>query len=416
MIPVRTHSSQLVLGVGACLSLLFLDAATSLGVPILGYGQRTQQAAGAGQTQSRGAPAILHNPANLVMSRHEVYYEINYLNLLHRYTPAEEKYPIAEIKVGAPPVAVGGAYHKRKKPWAAGIMMIPLGTGDETKIEKVPLQTGTTVSIFDEVSRGQAGYQLGFGYARRFKKRYTFGLALNMLTESYTVKAVNDTVTLMDADYSGTFWQYKLGTRIAVSRRLKLGVSYTSAIKKEYSGSVIISGVETNSPPKEYIPSSLGFGVQYRLNQISYFFDTLYEFHEDAKTYVQGPFPGGPEETDLKNAYLLSVGGRYYSMMRHQSFVGAFGMATGNKGDGLIVENADGFPEVIVTGGGQFGDMEAIPHKIYTFGWTYSKRSYEINAMFKYLTGQRIVADGLVGEGFYQVKTTTLGVGGLVRL
>ena len=125
----------------SALLLAGFSSGTLLAVPLQTTGIKTQQSAGAGITQSKGAASLLHNPGNLIKTRGlELYYEVSGMNLYHKFVPAEEKLPIAETTVNAPPLTLGVSYKDRPSPWAYGFIFTPTGSGSKQTIEKIPMQ------------------------------------------------------------------------------------------------------------------------------------------------------------------------------------------------------------------------------------------------------------------------------------
>ena len=402
----RTILANLTITTAAVFVLL---PATSLAVPLLTSGMRTQQSAGAGQTQSRGGGAVMHNPANLLRtSGIRAVAEFTLLNLSHTYTPAEEKFPITEVKTTQPPVAAGGSMKPGN--FAMGFMFVPLGSGSELEIEKVPMQVGDSLSVMDIAVKSTLGYEAGIGAAWGLRG-FSLGFSLINTFKRETLRAEKDGSELLNTEYEGSFFRPLIGTRMALTRNFILALTYRPSQVRKYTGTTLYAGTELDKLPVEYAPETIGTGITGHTKIGSFFLDGQYEKHAAGRTVKRGAVPTKVEETDLIDAWQVSLGSRLRPGLTGHSIVLAAGYATGSMGDGEIYQNDAGYDMIGVIGGGTFGDFEAISRRTLAAGWTRSWKSVDLNAMGQHMIGRRIVPYDSAGEGLYELETWSLGVG-----
>ncbi|MBF0442214.1 MAG: hypothetical protein HQK54_09935, partial [Oligoflexales bacterium] len=261
----------------------------------------------------------------------------------------------------------------------------------------------------------QTGFQAGFGVAYRHKSRYSLGISTVVDYETSSLVAKKDDMTMLDASWKGIFFEPRIGTRLELmqKKQLSIGMSYRPELVKKYKGTMKVNGSESSQAPVGYLPAQAGFGLRYFINPIAIFAEHIIEYHSKGRKIVKAGYTGD-QELDLRDVKTYVVGGEL-RLNKSNYLIGGFSSQSANLGDGVMGRDPDGYPVVIVSGGGKFGDFEAMPKKTYAGGYIHRTKDVDANLMVNYTTGSRIVPDGHPGEGLYTLSVVLLGAGLVYR-
>ena len=382
---------------------------------VIGPGITTKMAAGLGITQSRGAPATVHNPANLSTARgRELYYEVDVTQFDYMYISNQDEHEIARISFLAPPSYVGFASRRPGGRLSWGGMIIPTGMGTKMKLKGVPIQMGTNVDVFDTVMV-QSGYQIVLGGSYQPGKTFGLGVSLTHSNESLKVEAAQNGNTILRMSQKGTFSWLLLGARFRLpGNRLRAGLVYRPETLKKYKGTLEQGGQAASFKPVGYLPAMIAAGVEFRTGRLAFFAEAHLEQWTGGRTKKKSGFSSETKGTDYLDTTLMGAGAHYKRSKNHK-FTVAASMIGANLGNGLIGENEDGFDQVEVTGGGQFGDFDSIGRTVFAGGWHYLRKDNEFRVLLSWLKGNALVPDESPGAGYYQLNILVAGIGGVYR-
>ena len=402
-------------------------------------GIQPKAGSGAGQTVSRGASALFFNPANLIFAKHiEPTLDVSFAKLTYTYLHTDEdKYPDeVALSTTATPVTAGLALRLIPN-FAFGFAVFPTGIGETRTVKNVPLfvpglnQYPPNGKLVD-IATAESSLKIAGGAALRLGSSFVLGLSTIFMhdkNKQYQV-ALPDEEPFLDVKNQGSFTQFVGGLRGEVfDRRLAIGLSFKSPVTKKYKGDYVFDFSLGKDPPvekltetTEYLPLTVGFGLEGRFSMVGLFVDYVNEQWSKGRSLMRRGLENDPTEVDLKNTNNISAGIKLWTGESHMLTV-SIGLHGANIGDGsefpakdqtgfrLTQDAAEGKGDTAI-GGMSFGNLEGIPRTVMSGGYRL-KISGHGYAEFagQYQKGHRIVPIGYSQEGLHSLQIAMLSAG-----
>lgn len=391
-------------------------------------GSHAKISAGAGQTTSRGAASLFHNPANLIFSKFvEPQLDIAFANVTYQYQHFNaEKYEPAVVKVSAPPITAGLTLRFIPS-LSLGAAVVPTGTGAEQAVTGVPLAVtkGADPQVMNIINKN-SGMKIAAGAAYRLAYEFTLGFGLIRTSErtQLLLFPVTDGEQaedpFIDALYGGAFNQFVVGARSELfDRSVALAGSFRTAVVKKYAGDVLLNlNEDSDYEPIDaagYAPAVIGVGAEVRFGSFGGFVDFVMEQWGAARTVFKRGIGPDKDSYDFINTNQIGAGVKFWPAPKHM-LEAAFSIVGPNMGDGNVETAA---PSTLqdeaadpTIGGPQFGSLEAIGRTTFAGGY---RAKIQGNGYFQagvhYTSGARVIPEGLEGEGQYSLTALIAGLG-----
>lgn len=377
-------------------------------------GIHSKAGSGAGLTISRGPGAIFLNPANIVFSKYiEPDADIGFSMTQYTYTPLSDKYDITQASLTALQMTFGATF-RPILPLAFSIGVMP-GLSSTYTLKDAPYNIGSGVYELSTINVTQETMRFGGAAAYKILPTITVGAGVILSNEKSSVLATKPEATdpFLDMLYGGSFTQFILGGRAdLLAQRLSLAFSYKSAAAKNFSGDYYLdTATKTGGDyiPLDYrghAPSSIGVGGEFQNGSLGGYAD--FRLHQWLGGSVSRGLATAPSESDLKNSFEVSGGGKIWLQKDHM-FMGGFGLITPHVGDGT--ENTVVLGEALEGMG--LGDVEGIQRLILSGGYRLriKNRGYMM-AGGQYQTGSRSVPEGYSYEGTHTLSVLMGSIGG----
>lgn len=389
-------------------------------------GVQSATEAGLSQTNTRGATAVMTNPANIgvaplprtkgdqkgkkLTNGVEAYGDISLLALTYSYT--RPGYDPTSISVVAPPVTLGASW-RPIPPFALGLEIIPRPALAQQVFTNLPLEQDGDIVTVDGISK-QGTFLTGVGASIKGSRFVSFGISVLETAEnnefSASDVASSNDVPLVQMNYKGTFIQEIIGARITPNKESLIGLSYKTAVIKKYTGSLSLAGAPSESTLKEgYLPSVIAVGGEYRLGAPLIFGEIRHESWSAGASNFKSGLPNAPESTALQNTNIFIVGGRYRWQGGHAASF-AFGKYPPNVGYGSPLE-ANGKPPIDAAGGVEFGDFDALDRMVVAGGYRYVLARGYLQGGLNMQQGSRTIPDGYRNAGTFKLSVFTFTFG-----
>lgn len=382
--------------------------------------------AGLSQTNTRGATAVMTNPANiggiplprrkqkqkgkLLTRGFEVYADVSMVSVNYSYT--RSGYDPAVISTTVPPVVLGASWRPMPQ-FALGIEFVPRPALSPQLIKNLTSEQNGDIAVVDATVK-QGSVLTGFGISGKVSPFVTLGLSLMETAEDNSFVAIETTSSsdtpLIQMSYKGSFIQAILGARITPNNLGVIGVSYKTAVVKNYSGSISKSGTEGEPIAKQgYLPAVLAVGGEYRMGEPVIFGEIRHEFWSGGAATLKSGLPSAPTSTALQDTNIFIVGGRYRWEGGHAASA-AFGKYPPNVQYGSPLDG-NGKAESDASGGVEFGDFDALDRYVFAGGYRYAMPRGFLQAGMNIQQGSRSVPPGYRNAGEYSLSVFTLTAG-----
>ena len=392
----------------------FLCSSYAYGQDLFSPGIYSKLSGGASLTQSRSAESLTSNPANLSLIKgHQVYYEVDMMKFRYLYIPLQEKYTSPEMNITAPPSYVGWAWSGKK--WSAGTILIPTGTGTTMTVEQVPIKQGGDTQVYDTKITPK-GFKTGLGGAYRVNRQLRLGASLIYRQDSTQMEAYQDETQQMSTKFKGEGYRVHLGGRYSLFKnRLIFASHYSPSHQRKSKGEIKMGNtINTKTEAITYEPEILGIGAQAQRRKLGAFAEYSKYRYSKGRSIQRTGLPGEAQETDLVDVNKYSLG--TFVRFKRNTFSMGYTYRNGNRGNGVMGKDKDGFDTVLVEGGKQFGDFNAIERHNYSGGWLIKNKSYQVGVTANYIFGSRVVPKEANGAGGYQYNIYMIGIGGIKKL
>ena len=387
---------------------------------LFGTGAESKAAAGAGQIASRGAPANYYNPANLIESPVGIapYFAIDINAVAYSFEyPGKDAVKVART---VPIPFVGLVYRPegfKNLVVGGSFLPIPAGSGKQ-KIKRLPLLITETVrvpQIVDvETSGGETlGYRTTLGCAYKIVSGLSVGIALRLSrSDDGTVASNSDTGLVVlrgqtesttQASSMGVRGQ-AMGGRITGVFTLHPGASSKIKSREEFPSVSADAVLEQDRTVKG--PLGVGAALEGRIwKGLSPYIEVFHEqwgVLRDQKR-SSGFVQGGSDYLDTTDAIV----GATYTHGRSK-FIGGYGVYQSHLGQGIVqAESAD--DKALI--GQRFADIDAIPHEIFSLGYSIRYPRAQMTTAVSNASGQRDVWEKAMGYGHYELEILSFTLG-----
>lgn len=383
-------------------------------------GAETTTHAGAGQTQSVGAPANYYNPANLSRTAaSEVYGELDLVVVDYTFEyPGED--PV-KVRVRTPAPFLGFAFAPLPDlTLAFSALALPGGKGQTLK--NFPTRTfaenADSDPILLDVESGSKGvsYQGAFGGSYRIGGVYAVGLSLLFSGGTSTFKATESDGdgVLIESKSKSYQYQFLLGAKGAwLEERLEGVFTVRLPSRSKSKGRIeypaLDGGVDTSSESEG--PWSAGAGISYLVaDKLTPFAEVL---HTNWKALSED---GGRSVFDKVDVDYYDTNdfsfGADYAIGKNEATLAA-GFFQSELGDGVMAKEADDGKELSGFG---MQNVESIGFTTYAAGYRIVKKQGHLQTGFTYTAGDREVGRKARGYGSYTLRYYSLVAGGIWRI
>lgn len=387
--------------------------------------------AGLSQTNTRGATAVMTNPANIdiiplptfkkgkknkfATRGIEAYADISILTVNYTYT--RPGYDPSVVNVTAPPITLGASWRPMPQ-FALGLEVIPRPALSPQVVKSVTQEQPGDVSTVTATNK-QGSIITGLGAAAKVSKFVSLGVTIMETAEDNSLTAVEADATtdtpLVQMSYKGSFIQAILGARITPNKLGVIGVSYKTPVVKKYTGKVSYSGAPADSSAKQgYSPGVFAIGGEYYLGIPVLFGELRHEFWSAGASSVRSGLPGSPRSTALQDTNILIIGGRYRWKGGSAASL-AIGKYPPNVKFGSALDSSGKAEDGEAVSGVEFGDFDALDRYVFAGGYRHvlSKNGF-IHGGANIQQGSRSVPAGYRNAGEYKMSVFTL-TGGFGR-
>ncbi len=425
-----TDLQRKIVVTGIILIAVWIPSKSASAQAYLFPGVQATTEAGLSQTNTRGATAVLTNPANIgvtplprtkntqksktLTNGIEAYADISLLTLTYSYTrPGADP---TSLSVFAPPITLGASWRPIPQ-FAIGLEIIPRPALSAQVFNNLPLEQEGNVLIVNGASR-QSSFVTGVGASIKGSKFVSFGLSIIETAEdnSFSASDVASSldIPLVQMSYKGSFIQEILGARITPNNESLIGLSYRTSVVKKYTGSLSLAGAPSEASLKEgYLPSVIAVGGEYKLGAPLIFGEIRHESWSAGAGNFKSGLPSAPESTALQDTNIFIVGGRYRWRGGHAASL-AFGRYPSNVQYGSALDS-DGKPPADATGGIEFGDFDALDRMVLAGGYKYVLPKGYVQGGLNIQQGSKSVPAGYRNVGEFKMSAFTFTGGGAIN-
>ncbi len=377
-------------------------------------GIHAKAGSGAGLTISRGPGAIFLNPANIIFSKFiEPDADLGFSMTNYTYTPLSESYDIATTSLTALQMTFGATV-RPILPLALSAGVVPSLSSSYT-LESAPYYLGGGVYEPSTVSVTQEALRFGGAAAYKVLPILTLGVGVILTNEKSAITATKpqETEPFLDMLYGGSYTQFMVGARSdLLAQRLSLAFTFKSAAAKNFSGDYYLDTATNKGGDyipldyKGYAPATIGVGGEMQFASFGGYGDLRYNQWQGGS--ASRGISTAPTESDLKNNFEVSGGGKLWLMKDHM-LMGGIGFITPNIGDGT--DNTFKANEALEGMG--LGDVDGIQRLIFSAGYRFRlKNKGYVMAGGQYQTGSREVPEGYSYEGTHSLSVLMGSIGG----
>lgn len=383
-------------------------------------GAETKVSAGAGQLESRGAPALYYNPANLALATAtEAYGELDLIVVDYAFEyPGEDPVKVA-VRTPAPYVGFG---FTPADSLSLAVSAFALPGGDGRTLKNFPTRTFSDNADSDpillDVETGSKGisYQGALGGAYRFLETYSVGLSLLFSGGTSTLKATESDGdgVLIESESKSRSHQVLLGARggwlegrLDGALSVRLPAQTKSKGRTDYPA--LNGGVDTSSDRKG--PLAFGAGASGKLTQHVAVFAEVLHTNWKALSSKGGRSLFDKVDVDYYDTNDFSLGGSY-GFGKHRATLAA-GFFQSELGDGVMGQEADDGKELA---GFEMQSVESIGFTTYAAGYRLESKAWHLQTGLTHTRGDREVGRKSRGYGAYTLRYYSVVAGGIWRL
>ena len=410
-----------------------LTAESARASDIIPPGIHAKAGAGGGQTLSRGPAAIFINPANLIFAKHiEPSIDVSVAKLTYSYAHTDkEKYPAMVSFTSVAPSVTAGAGIRLIPNFAFGFAVSPTNIGAGKVVKGVPLylpgvNTSRRNDGLVDLSIAESGIRIAGGLALKLADPFIVGAGVILTNETLRQfqVAYADEEPYFDLKNKGSSTQFIGGIRSELlDRRLAMALSVKTAVQKKYKGDYFYdtsdkpdSNIEfLPSESIEYLPMTIGFGLESKMGPFGVFLDFTREQWSNGRKIVRFGISDDPLVVDLIDTNNISTGIKLWPAESHM-LMGSVGIHGANRGNGTEISpptsppqlrnlTMDEAPSDDAIGGMSFGDLQAIRRMIFAGGYRLrlSGHGYiELAAQMQ--TGKRTIPEGFPQQGDHTLQ------------
>lgn len=386
---------------------------TAFGHDIFSYqGPAYRASGGAGQLFSRSGAAILHNPALQVKSPGDVTFDLGLSNWSYRFDPLDDSLSAGDIKLPVVPLVSLGAIYKPQRPFALGVIFIPLGlAGAKQDVNQFPFRSNGIKTMVDAEAESRS-YKAGLGFAYSFGRKLQVGVGVvhHSFDQTLTLLSESTGEPVIDIRNRYQVQTYRLGFSGHFSRGV-WGFSYQPAVSAEDKlTSTLASGESGEGTGTQYLPQKAAFGLAINLPKgYTVYFNYLREWWIKGTYEHSDPLDRAVAETDVPTDFLDTnnlVLGLRARVSKGSFLFTSFSSFSGNKGPGVL--DADGNTSFSGIGA---QDFEALNRRHFNLGYQGRLWQKTFWAYLTYIHGTASAPLDTPGQGDYELKIVLVGSG-----
>lgn len=376
--------------------------------PLSYHGSMNRLSGGAGELFSRSGNSSLDNPSNLVLSKNKFQADFGISNFNYQFDPLQEQLTTGTISIPlAPSLSIAGNYRPKKRHWAIGISLIPLGVpGSKLTISSFPFRAGS-IGIMSDFQIERSSFMTAVAAATKYKSiRFGFSFVLMNQDEKISVLSEINQDPVLSISTKSSYFLPRIGIGFSLGK-IRVRMSYQHSMISSYSLSAEFAGVSANSDGKEYHPTKLSFSLLSEGIWSPYmsYSTELWSNGRDQHTAPIDQATSGSIPTDLINSHNLILGLRYKITKKRKVYFTA-SYHSGNKGAGTL--NEDGTTKIAGMGA---QDIPSLERMSMTLGFQSLTYGYKTASYLSFLNGEKSFETGTPAQGKYKLTSILLGTG-----